>query len=94
MNLMAMQIEENRRNVKMTVLRREGGTWQSWEIGNLVNNLMTEISHHPQHPEHLVVFGHYSKERALKAHGGGLAFTATQITGIQSKELPFMPGFI
>jgi len=25
MNLMAMQIEENRRKVKMTILRREGG---------------------------------------------------------------------
>jgi len=55
---------------------------------------VTEVSQHPQHPEYLVIFGHYTKEQALKAHGGGFAFTATQITGVHNAELPFIPGFV
>ncbi|MDD5464095.1 MAG: hypothetical protein PHP62_03020 [Candidatus Moranbacteria bacterium] len=94
MNLMAMQIEENRQKVKMTILRREGGTWQTWEVSNLACGLMTEVSQHPQHPEFLVVFGHYTKEQTLKAHGGGLAYNAIEIIGISDPRLPFIPSFV
>lgn len=94
MDLVGMQVAENRRKVKMTVLHREGGTWHRSEVGKLVSHLKTEVSQHPQHPEHLVMHGHYTKEATLEALGGGQAYTATQITGVDSKELPFMPGFI
>ncbi|HBI33924.1 MAG TPA: hypothetical protein DEA43_04100 [Candidatus Moranbacteria bacterium] len=91
---MAMQIEENRCKVKMTVLYRKGGTWQSCEVSRLADGLITEVSQHPKYPEYLIVFGHYTKEQTLVAHGGGLVYTATQITGIENKELPFIPGFV
>jgi hypothetical protein len=94
MDLLAMQVAENRRKLKMTVLHREGGVWHQIEVGRLVNGLMTEVSQLPKHPEHLVLFGHYTKEETLKALLGGQAYTALQITGVDSKELPFVPGFI
>ncbi len=94
MDLLGMQIEESRRKLKMTVLRREGGTWHPTEVGKLVNGLMTEVSQHPKFQEYLVLFGHHTKEATLKAIGAGQAYTALQITGTHSKELPFVPGFV
>jgi hypothetical protein len=94
MNLMEMQIEENRRKLKTTVLYREGGTWDRIEVGRLVNGLKTEVSQHQKHPAYLVLFGHYTKEQTLQALLGGQAYTAIQVIGADSKELPFVPGFI
>lgn len=94
MNLIATQIEENRKNLKMTVLYRKGGIWHQLEVARFVNGLMTEVSEHPKHPEYLVLFGHHTKEKTLKALLGGIAYTATQIVGTNSKELPFVPGFV
>ena len=91
MDLVGINIAERRRSLKMTILHRSGGVWHSFEVGKLVNGLMTELSQHPRHPEYLILFGHYSKEEALKALGGGQAYTATQITGMDNKELPFVP---
>lgn len=93
MNLMALQVAENMRKLEMTVLFRQGGTWSREEVSNITNGLMTQVSSHPQHPEYLVLFKHFTKAKALEAHGGGLAFTATQVTGVQNKDLPFVPGF-
>lgn len=93
MNLVAMQIAENRRNLKMTVLRRQGGTWHQSEVSKLVNGLMTEVSERPQYPEYLVLFGHYIKDKTLKTLGGGQAYIATKIVGTDNKDLPFVPGF-
>ncbi len=89
MDLFAMQVGENRRKLKMTVLHRKGGAWHESEVGKLVNGLMTEASQHPQHPEYVVLFGHHTKEATLKALGGGQAYTATEVVGTDSKELPF-----
>lgn len=94
MDLLAMQVVENRRKLKMTVLHREGGVWHQMEVGRLVNGLMTEASQHPKHLEHLVLFGHYTKEQTLEALLGGQAYTAVQVTGTDSKDLPFVPGFV
>ena len=91
---MAMQIAENRRTIKMTVLHRKGGTWHRTEIDKLVGGLHTEASQQQSRPEHLVLFGHHTKEQTLKALGGGQAYTAVQIVGIDNKQLPFVPGFI
>ncbi len=93
MDLVGMMVAENRRNLKMTVLHRPGGTWHQSEVDKLVNGLKTEARQHPQHPEHLILFGHYTKEATLKALGGGQAYTATQVVGTDCKELPFKPGF-
>jgi hypothetical protein len=93
MNLVAIQIAENRRNLKMTVLRREGGTWHRSEVGKLVNSLKTEVSEHLRHPEYLVLFGHHTKDATLKALGGGQTYTATEIVGTDNKGLPFVPEF-
>lgn len=93
MNLMLLQIVEGRHNLKMTVLYRKDGMWREREVDKLVNGLMTEVSNHPQHPEYLVLYGHYTKEATLKALGGGQAYTTTAIIGTDNTELPFVPGF-
>jgi len=88
-DLTAMQMLENRRKLKVTVLHRPGGVWHEIEVSRLVNGLSTEVRSHPQHPEHLLLYGHYTKEQALAAILGGVAFTATQMTGIE--DLPWFP---
>ena len=93
MDLLAINLAEKRRNLKMTILHRPGGIWHHSEVAKLVQGLTTEVSQHPKHPEHVVLFGHYTKEQTLKAIGGGIAYTATQVTGIQDERLPFIPGF-
>jgi hypothetical protein len=55
---------------------------------------MTEVSEHPQHPKYLILFGHYTKAETLEALVGGRTYTATNITGTNNKDLPFVPGFI
>ena len=94
MDLVGMKVEDNRRRVKMTVLRRNGGKWHLLEVNRLVVGLKTEASQHPQYSEYVVLFGHFSKEQALKALLGGEAFIATQVIGIQTKDLPFNPGWV
>jgi hypothetical protein len=91
MNLTALELVEKRRNLKMTILHRPSGVWHQSEVGKIINGLMTEASRHPQHPEYLILFGHHTKESTLKALGGGVAYTASQIVGADNKELPFAP---
>lgn len=92
MNLMGMQMEENRRTLKTTVLKREGGVWSPQEVSLLVGGLKTEVSQHLKYPECLILFGHFTKEQTLEAIMGGLAYVATQMTGVDG--LPFTPGFV
>ncbi len=94
MDILAMQMEENARTIKLTLLFRPGGVWHNTEVDRLVNGLVTETSQHPKHPSHIVLFGHFTKAQTLEALLGGVAYTATQITGIAHKELPFRPGFM
>ena len=94
MNLIAMQVAENRRTLKMTVLHRKSGEWRHSEISKLTSGLRTEVSSHPKHPEYLILLGYYTKEQTLRVIGGGQAYTASNIVGIDNKELPFSPGFI
>ena len=94
MDLLAMQIAENRRNLKMTVLCREGGTWHQAEVEKLVRGLTTEVSKNPKYPEYLVLFGHHTKAETLRALGGGQAYTATEVIGMDNKDLPFIPRFV
>jgi hypothetical protein len=93
-DLMMLRRQETARNMKMTVLHRPNGVWHTQEVTRLVYGLRTEASQHPQHPEHIVLWGHHTKGEILKAIGGGVTFTVTQITGMDSKELPFSPEFM
>jgi hypothetical protein len=90
----AMRMEENSQKLKMTILYRSGGKWHIEEVRRLVLGLTTEASQLPIFPEYVVLFGHFTKEQTLEALLGGVAYTATQVTGVDSKELPFNPGFI
>lgn len=87
------EIKKHRDGIKLTVLCRKGGTWGQTEVFRLTDGLRANISIHPDHLECLIVFGHFTKEQTLKALGGGLDYTATQVTGIDNKDLPFSPGF-
>ncbi len=93
-DLNLMQIEENRRRLKTTVLYRQNGNWHPLEVGLLTTNLDTEVSCHPKYPEYLILFGHYTKQQTLGALRGCQAYIATQVTGMESDKLPFNPGFI
>jgi hypothetical protein len=93
MDLVAMDLQEKRRKMKLTVLHRAGGEWYPDETGRMVNGLMTEARQHPKHPEYVVLIGDFTKEETLKALGGGLAYTVTQVTGTQNEKLPFSIGF-
>ena len=77
----------------MTMLRREGGIWLRSEIDRFASDLRVEVSVHPQHPEYIILFGHHTKDDTLKALGGGLTYTVTQIVGRKNKCLPFDPAF-
>lgn len=92
-NFVGDKVANNLRNLKMTVLYRKGGTWAPVDVGRLVSGLKTEASSHPQHPECVILRGHYTKEETLKALMGGMAYTATLVTGVGSDQLPFEPSF-
>jgi len=94
MDLLAMEMAKNRRELKMTVLHRPGGVWHDSEVDKFTDGLMTEVSGHPQHPESIIILGHYTKEETLDEIGGGMAYTGTQVIGLQDERLPFRPGFI
>lgn len=89
MDLIGMEIAENMRKLKLTVLHRPGGTWSDVEVSRLVNGLLTEAYSHQENPEYLILFGHHSKEETLQALLGAMAYTATQLIGINNEELPF-----
>ncbi len=93
MDLLGIVRRDNFLTLKTTVLHRPKGTWHQTEVDRIVNGLMTEASQHPRHPEYVILFGHYTKEKVLKAMLGGVAFTATEFIGIQNAQLPFRPGF-
>ena len=81
----------NPHNLKMTVLYRKGGTWQWPEVSKLTNGLVTKASEHPQYPEYLILSGHHKMEAISGIINGGAPFNATEIIGVDNKELPFNP---
>ncbi len=86
-----MRLLEKRQSLKTTVLHRPGGVWHNQEVSLLVSGLVTEVSQLKRCPEYLIIWGHYTKEQTLAAIGGGVAYTATQMNGVDS--LPFNPGW-
>lgn len=51
------------RNMKMTVIRRQGRRWQLEEIGQFVNAFLTGASWDQKSPYSLVIYGHFSEEQ-------------------------------
>jgi hypothetical protein len=94
MDLLAMKIAEDRRRLEMTVLHRPAGTWSTEEVMRLVNGLRVTASAWPKKPEFVVLYGHHTKDETLQVLGGGIEYTALQVTGADSKDLPFIPSFL
>ncbi len=76
-------------NMRVTMLYRPNGTWTKEELDKLAMNLKTAPLQNPLEPEYVILFEHYSKSIALAAIGGGVAFTATELIGINNPRLPF-----
>lgn len=88
-DLAAMRMLENRRNLQVTILHRPGGAWSQEEVSRLVNGLHTEVQYLGSRPEYLLVWGHYTKGQTLEAIMGGVAYATTQVTGVD--KLPWFP---
>ncbi len=86
-----MNIEQ--RNLQITILRREGGTWDIKEFVKL-GSIRTEISKKPPYPEHILLLGHHEENTILRALGiKEKNFTITHVEA-DSKDLPYKPHFI
>lgn len=90
-HMIAGNIIERRSKLQFTVLHCPGGTWSDVEISRLVNGLTTEAYQLPAKPEHVILYGHHTKAKTLEAMWGGMAYTATEVTGYDSELLPFKP---
>ncbi len=93
MAILSGSAREECEGIKVTVLHRPGGVWRDKEILGLTDNLQAVVTGIATHPEYLILLGHHTKEATLQAIGGGFAYTATQVTGIDSPLLPFVPSF-
>jgi hypothetical protein len=94
MDLFQMEREKTGSALKLTVLHRPNHDWLPVEIERLKEGLQTVVSSDPEKTSFLVLFGHFTKEQALTVLGGAVEFTVAQITGVNSKELPFNPRFM
>jgi len=86
--LITQDILEKRRSLKTTLLHRPNGVWHDSEVSNLVNDLHTEVMQHPQFPEHLLLYGHFTKKQTV-GPAAGPTWTAIRVTGTDS--LPWFP---
>ncbi len=94
MNLLALDMQKKQGEMKITILYRQGGEWHPIEVSRLVSGLNTPCCEHPRHKEYLLLSGHYTKEKTLEVLLGGVAYTASQVTGLRNPQLPFTPVFI
>ena len=89
--MFASDIISRRAALKFTVLYREGGVWNDFEVSKLVNNLNTDVYRMRIHPEYVILWEHFTKAQALDAIGGGFAFTAKEVVGLENPDLPWKP---
>jgi hypothetical protein len=91
MNLVALEMQKQQREMNFTVLKRPVGQWSREEVGKLIGQLKpmtTGIHENPQHPQHLVINGSYSAEiimRILSISG----FDHKIVQGVDHPSLPF-----
>jgi hypothetical protein len=73
--------------------RGEGsdGTWKPNEVTAIINGLVTEAYQLESFPQHVILWGGFTKEQVLKAMGGGATFTAEEVVGYENDKLPFRP---
>lgn len=92
--MMAEDIKTRRAKMEFTVLTRgkgSDGVWHRSEVNRIVNGLSAELYTLPALPQHLILWGHFTKEQVLQAMDGGCTFTAMQVQGLENPELPFRP---
>ncbi len=92
-DILGMEIKNWRDSQKVTVLYRKSGTWSPVEVSRLVNALGTVASGLSSFPEYVLLMGDFTKEDTLRALGGGIAYTAKTVIGMDNLELPFKPRF-
>jgi len=78
----------------VTVLRRHNGTWARYEVDRFTRGLQTDVCEDLDFPEYLLLFGHFTKAETIQVIREGNDYTATQVTGSDSCDLPFKPRFI
>ena len=88
MDLTAMRLMENRRNLKTTVICR-CTPFSNEEVGLMVNDLMTEASQHPKHPNSVILFGHFTADQLNGYLLRGGLYTVEQKVGVEG--LPWFP---
>jgi hypothetical protein len=91
-DLMSMQIQRTMQEIKTTVLYRPEPEWSDYEIYRLCESLMTEVSGHPDYPNYLILYGHYTVGQIYKAWNVGAECIVRTRIGLAT--LPFKPSFI
>jgi len=89
MDLMALSMLESRRSTKFTVLSRKA-PWTEREVGLLINGLICEAYGSPAHPNDLILFGEYTRDRVVAIIGECFE-EHKNVTGYENPELPFRP---
>lgn len=86
------QVKIQTKDLKTTVLFRKGGKWSVDEVNRLINAFETGVWwNKSEYPEYLIVEGHYPDEAIPKALGEVPEYTVTDVIGIESEALPFIP---
>jgi hypothetical protein len=93
LDLISLQVRQNRRTERLTVLRRPGGRWGRSEVIRLTVNLPAEVIGHPKHPEYLIIRGHFTHAETLDALKGAEPYEVKEVVGLDSPALPFWTGF-
>lgn len=77
----------------ITILRRPGGAWRPIEATLLCTHLNASIIGNPKHPEYLLLRGHFEKHETLPCMLDGMTYSVQKVSGLDSKNLPFIPGW-
>lgn len=88
------KLKECTKNLKSTVLFRAGGTWSAKEVADLTNLVGPESGvwcMPSEHPEYLILEGHFSNRSISRTLRGSLPYTVTRVIGNDEKDLPFLP---
>lgn len=89
MDLVGIDVKKRRQQAKITILTRKDGNWSDEEINKLVAAIQIKIiNQHPQHPDKLMIYGDYSKEKLALAIGKN-DFECQVFQGWDNPELPF-----
>ncbi len=84
------QLKESTKNLKTTVLYRQGGKWSAEEVTCLYR-LDGGVWTHSNYPEYLILEGHHAPKVISDALPAGITYTVTLVTGTNKKRLPFLP---